>query len=128
MRPTPPKESKDLPSPTSHRPGMAPAPPTSNVRKSADGSIIYTPRANSGNRGPRRVYDYLETKLVLRHLPSMVFSTSPTSSSSSDEDASFNEGDDEIEDGKKRPDSPRPEFESSEKLIHKFHNVDKYYL
>merc|ERR1712228_730906 len=77
-------------------------------------NMIYTPRENSGNRGPKRVYDYLETKLVLRHLPSMIFSTSSLSSSEEEEDIDNSPVNDSMEDNKeekvqpKRPDSPRP--------------------
>ena len=76
------------------------------------------------------MYDFLERKLVLRHLPSMMFSSS--SDEENDNVIADNDLEDEedVKEGRKekRPDSPCPTFIPSPKLLHRFHNVEKYYI
>jgi len=136
--PSPPistRQSREFPSPPlTQRPHTASSSRTSRCRKLSEDEkkhfteILCTPRS-SRNRGPRRVYDFLEQKLVLKYVPNMSLTTSSEDDNVSDTSSTEEMHDDsaKIQIARyKRMDSPRPRL--SHKLLPKFHNVDKYYV
>merc|ERR1712193_428440 len=104
--PSPPRQPKDFPSPPIvHRPEIMSSPRISRIRKLSEEEkkrfveVICTPRS-SRNRGPKRIYDFLEQKLVLKYVPNMTLSSTSEDGSNSDSSFTSEETHDDINENK----------------------------